>query len=362
MIPETNRLDPLVSVVMANFNGSAHLGEAIKSVQKQTLRNLEIIVSDDASSDNSVDIVKQLKATDVRIRLAQSDRNSGPSAARNQAIKIALGEWIAIMDSDDLIHPERLAILVDAATKDRADLVADDLYEFYLDGSTTSRRLLRGKWRRAPFWVNISDFVRVNNFYGPGPALGYLKPLIRASLLKEGTVAYDEKLRIGEDYNLVLRLLHLGKSMRVHPLPLYYYRKHSNSTSHRLNEGALAALKAADLNFLATISQGDSELANLVSKRIKSIEIALAYECLLSAIKGRHFSRALSIALSNPRAAALLRLPIGVRLRRFVPRNRKLNFHGSDSFPDAPNRFLHEQSESGGEHLTHNGAYRNPQP
>src|ERR1700693_1467899 len=99
------RSRPTVSVIIANHNGGAHLGDAIKSVQKQTLRNIEIIVSDDASDDSSVAIVTRLMADDARVRLLSSDCNRGPAAARNKALDIAKGEWIAIVDSDDFIHP-----------------------------------------------------------------------------------------------------------------------------------------------------------------------------------------------------------------------------------------------------------------
>jgi succinoglycan biosynthesis protein ExoO len=314
---------------MANFNCGAYLAAAIESVQRQTLGDIEIIVSDDASTDNSIEIVTQLKATDPRICVVQTDRNRGPAAARNRAIKIASGEWIAIMDSDDLMHPERLATLVGAANQDRADLVADDILQFDTDHAKPSRRLLGGKWSRGAFWVSSIDFVRLNRFYGPGPQLGYLKPVFRTSVLKEQTDIYDERLRIGEDYNLVLRLLHRGKSMRVYPVPLYYYRKHRPSVSYRLNEEVLAALKAADIRFLATIPSQDKRLAGVVAERIHSIDTALAYERLLSAIKGRDFTKALSIMASRPQAAALLRLPIGVRLSRFVAFHRRLTISGS---------------------------------
>jgi succinoglycan biosynthesis protein ExoO len=229
------------------------------------------------------------------------------------------------MDSDDLMHPERLETLLQAAVRDRADLVADDLFQFELDCSMPSQRLLHGKWRRSPFWVDIIDFVRLNHFYGPGPALGYLKPIIRTSILKERIDVYDETLRLAEDYNLVLRLLYSGKQMRVYPFALYYYRKHRSSISHRLNKGALDAVKAADLRFLATISQEDEQLACVIAERIKSIEIALAYDVLLTALKAGNMSEAFAIALTTPRAAALLRLPIAVRLRHLIPLHRKLH-------------------------------------
>jgi succinoglycan biosynthesis protein ExoO len=310
---------PTVSVVMANFNGGAHLAEAVGSLQKQTLGNIEIIVSDDGSTDNSVDIVTQLKANDPRIRILRSERTGGPAAARNRALDVVKGEWVAIVDSDDLIHPERLATLVERGDRDGADIIADDLFQFDSGGSSPSRRLLRGKWARGPFWVDIIDYVRCNHFYGPGPALGYLKPLIRASVLNERTTRYDETLMIAEDYNVILRLLHSGATLRVHPLPLYYYRKHNNSISHRLNDDALAALKAADLRFLTEVSREERRLTIAVKARIRSIEIASAYEGLLAAIKAKDWFEVLATVLSQPQAVALLRLPIGVRLRRLVP-------------------------------------------
>lgn len=336
---------PLVSVIMANFNGAAHLADAIGSVQRQSLREFELIVCDDASTDDSVGIVAGLKAQDPRIRLLQNDHNFGPGAARNRAIDAAGGQWIAVVDSDDRIHPERLSTLVAAATQDRSDLVADDLLEFF-PNSRPSRRLLRGELARAPFWVDVADYVRLNHFYGRGPALGYLKPLIRSSVLKELAIRYDETLRIAEDYNLVLRLLSWGKAMRIYPIPLYYYRKHSNSISHRLNTNALASLKIADLRFLAQIPDEKLRLRNAVEARIKSIDIALAYEQLLTALKERRWRDAFAAILTEPRAAALLRLPAGVRLHR-LRQQFKVRLRGGIgvpvSTPDGPSELDHRQ-------------------
>ena len=124
------RSRPVISVIMANYNGAAYIADAVSSVRKQTLTNFEIIISDDASSDRSVDIVSGLAANDARIRLLRSDRNRGPAAARNRALEVARGEWIAIVDSDDFIHPTRLETLINFAVRDGADIVADDLIIF----------------------------------------------------------------------------------------------------------------------------------------------------------------------------------------------------------------------------------------
>jgi glycosyltransferase involved in cell wall biosynthesis len=309
---------PTVSIIMANYNGAAHLADAIGSAQRQDFRDLEIIFSDDASSDDSVGIVAELMAEDPRIRLVRSLENGGPAAARNRALAVAKGEWIAVMDSDDLMHPERLARLVEAARQDGADIVADDMIVFDAENSRPPRLLLTGHWANHPFWVDIVDYIRVNDFYGPGPALGYLKPLFRASILRGPTVRYDETLKIAEDYDLVLRLLHAGNRMRVYPFALYFYRKHGGSISHRLNEHVLKSLRAADLQFLDQISSSDRRLAAAVKARMRATETALAFEQLLNSLKAKNWLAVLLIALTRPQAVVLLRFPIKERLLRLV--------------------------------------------
>ena len=319
--PTARRSDtPTVSVIMANYNDAAHLSDAIGSVQRQSLRDLEIIVSDDASSDGSVSIVTGLMTKDPRIRLIRSQRNDGPAAARNRALDVAKGEWIAIMDSDDLMHPERLAMLVEAARRDDADIVADDLLIFSSDGSRRPGTLLTGQWAKSPFWVSLVEYIGLNHLYGSGPALGYLKPLFRASTLNMAAIRYDESLRIAEDYHLVLHLLHSGRRLRVYPFLLYFYRKHTGSISHRLNENALLALKAADLRFLDQLSSANTELVAAIQARLDSIETALAYERLLNALKARNLLHAIRAIRANSKALTLLRLPLAVRLRRLVSR------------------------------------------
>jgi len=310
---------PAVSVIMANFNGAAHLAEAIESAQGQTLRNLEIIVSDDASSDRSVDIVTAKMAADSRIHLLRSPHNIGPAAARNRAIEIARGEWISVMDGDDLMHPARLKTLINLADRDNADIAADDLVEFYDDNSQAPHRLLGGKDQTEPALIDIVQYVARNHFYSSVPSLGYLKPLFRASLLVGYGARYDETLRITEDFDLVLRLLHAGRGMRVYPLPYYFYRKHRNSTSHRLNIPALEAIRKSSHRFQEQVSGSNSRLAEALQARMRSIDTALAYEHLIRAMKDRDWRGALGAAMRTPRTIYLLRLPLLRRFHQLMP-------------------------------------------
>ncbi|MGJ4892927.1 glycosyltransferase [Bradyrhizobium sp. HKCCYLS3077] len=297
-----------VSVIVANYNGERFVADAIRSVCRQSLRNLEVIVCDDASTDGSVQLVQQIGAADDRIRLVQLQRNAGPAAARNRALDIARGRWVAIMDSDDLVHPDRFEALIKAAESCHADIIADDLLAFESSRQTRPYAVLRGKWAKEAHWVTIEDYVRSNNFYGRGPALGYLKPMFRRSLIEAGRVRYDERLRIAEDYDFVFRLMLSGAKFRTIPRLGYFYRRHSGSISHRLNTAVLTSI--LDVEEERKQQQSLTALTPVLRARERSVRRALAFERLVQAIKARQALRAVAIAARNPFAAALLRLPV----------------------------------------------------
>jgi len=306
---------PSVSVIVANYNGAAFVAEAINSARRQSLQNLEIIVVDDASTDNSIAIVTQLMQHDQRIRLLTSARNGGPAAARNKALADAKGDWIAILDNDDIMHPERLATLVAAATEDHADIVADDLLIFddrHVDAPQTA---LTGRSARAPFWLDAETYVRTNVLFGRGPSLGYLKPVFRASLLRDADIHYDERLRVAEDFDFVFRLLQRGARFRIYPLLTYFYRKHGASISHRLTSDVIQSIKRVDQEARARSDNSNRGLLSALDARTRSIDTAFAFDQLVDALKRLDVIKACHIALTRPAALMLLRYPLMARLR-----------------------------------------------
>src|SRR5579872_6487712 len=110
---------PLVSIAIATCNGASFLEAAIASALRQDLSDLEVIVVDDASDDGSVDIAARLARADPRVRVARLARRGGPGRARNHALDLAQGRWLAILDCDDLMHPERLGRLLASAADHR---------------------------------------------------------------------------------------------------------------------------------------------------------------------------------------------------------------------------------------------------
>lgn len=97
-----------VSIIMPNYNCAKFLGETIDSVKNQTYKNWELLIVDDCSTDNSVEIIKSYIDADDRIELFVNESNCGAAASRNRAMREATGKWIAFLDSDDLWLPEKL--------------------------------------------------------------------------------------------------------------------------------------------------------------------------------------------------------------------------------------------------------------
>lgn len=303
-----------VSVIMANFQGERHLSAALCSVLQQSHADLEVIVSDDASLDQSCAVVRAIMAQDSRVHLISAERNSGPAAVRNRAIDMASGNWIAIVDSDDLMHPQRLERLLAAAERLGADIIADDPVFFGPTPEACGTTLLLSLALRAPLTVSTDLFLEASGENRDLPALGYLKPMIRRSRL--GAMRYNESLRIGEDFDLVLRMLISGLRYVVLPDPMYLYRRHGASISHRLSVPAVAAMLAAH----DRVAIGSPvELSAAMERRRQGLLALGRYEELVAAIRGRKFGRAAGAVMRHPRLVMNLGCSVGERLSRKRP-------------------------------------------
>lgn len=97
-----------VSVIVPVYNAEKHIGKALKSVFAQTYRNIEIVMVDDQSTDHSSEIIKQYQKEYSYITYYLLDRNMGAGAARNKALELACGQYVAFLDADDLWHPQKV--------------------------------------------------------------------------------------------------------------------------------------------------------------------------------------------------------------------------------------------------------------
>jgi succinoglycan biosynthesis protein ExoO len=289
----------LISVVMSNYRGMRWLDDAINAVLAQTHRHLELIIVDDASGDDSLAMIRAAAARDRRVRLIECSTNIGPAAARNLALDAAQGEWIAIMDSDDLIHPERFARMIGATRHLACDAVADDMIFFGDRPGDGGRTLLQPLALTAPRDLHLATFLASDNGGSGLPPFGYLKPLIRKHCLHG--LRYDPTLRVGEDFDFYARLLCTGARLSLIPDAMYLYRRHGASLSHRLSVAVLQPLLAAHHALARRISEDDAGLLPALDDRRAAIEWALHYARLVAALKQREGLAALRVLMRHPR-------------------------------------------------------------
>lgn len=127
-----------VSVVVPMYNAEKFIRACVDSALNQTLKNVEVIIVDDRSPDNSLNLCRELYGNNDRVKIVQQPVNHGPGAARNTGIREASGEYIAFLDSDDEMMPEHLQSMFTAAKEHDADVIHNNLIRIMLpleDGS-----------------------------------------------------------------------------------------------------------------------------------------------------------------------------------------------------------------------------------
>ncbi|MFM2438580.1 MAG: hypothetical protein RLZ55_1403, partial [Actinomycetota bacterium] len=140
---------PTVSVIMAAHNSGDFITAAIASVQRQTRDDWELIVIDDASDDGTPRVVAEIAAVDPRVRLIELERNFGaPAGPRNVGIRAARGRWIAILDDDDLWHPQKLDLQLNALDLTGAGFASAGLIDFADGASPAFTPVARARIKR----------------------------------------------------------------------------------------------------------------------------------------------------------------------------------------------------------------------
>ncbi|MFV2053310.1 glycosyltransferase family 2 protein [Aliiroseovarius sp. YM-037] len=315
---------PRVSVIMANYNGAAHIGAAISSVLVQSMPDLELIVSDDGSSDESVAIVERMMKRDPRLRLVEATANGGPAAARNRALDVAIGEWIAIVDADDILHPQRFERLIEAAHDMNYTGVADDLIYFRETPGYRPETLLGQQFPKGSFEVTAAQMVDTQN--GSQPPFGYLKPILRRDHLE--ALRYREDIRIGEDHDLYLRFLLNGGRLRVLRQSYYLYRRHGQSVSHRFTPDDVEGMIRVQDDLKQGYPDMDHELTALMESRARLLNKSLAYEKVVQDLKNRRYTGALAKLGRKPTLTAKLARSVKEHVAK-----RRMNGDGGADLP-----------------------------
>jgi hypothetical protein len=189
-----------VTVIIPTYQAASTLDRAIASVLHQSLRSLELIVGDDASTDATRMVTQRWYLADPRVRLLNHARTLGKSAVMNNAVPFAQGEWIAVLDADDRYEPRRLERLVAMGDGAEVEMVADN----QVIHDAIANADVGVAWRtparnRDPAWrLTLDGYMQGSDVY-EAFNFGMLKPLIRREFVRRTGLAYDTRARYGED-------------------------------------------------------------------------------------------------------------------------------------------------------------------
>ncbi|WP_457587877.1 glycosyltransferase family 2 protein [Ensifer canadensis] len=305
--------NPDVSFVIAAYKAAETIARAIDSALAQEGVEVEVIVVDDASPDDTAAVVEAM--TDPRVRLIRLPANRGPGGARNAGLDAARGDWVAILDADDTVRPARLSRMIARARSESADIAVDNLEVFGLDGRR-ERMFADSMLERTPV-LTLAAFIGSNVLFRSTYNFGYMKPAFERRFLEEKRLRFRQDIRIGEDYILLASALAEGGRCVVDPSAGYRYHIREGSISRVLELRHVDAMIAADADFLSTHAVNAGAMT-MQRKRSRSLQEARAFLTLVEHIKSRSLRGAVTTALSSPRALRHLRMPIAARLRRLV--------------------------------------------
>ncbi len=315
-----------VSVIMAAWKAADFIEAGIRSVLDSQGVSLELIIVDDASPDDTFAVMQRCAASDPRIRIDRLETNGGPSAARNRALDLARGRYVAVVDSDDALDNARLQKLVALADQGDHDIVVDNMIEIDANGQRLGDKpFLNSSLFSHPTAISLEMYVRANQPMKAGDNLGYLKPLFRRETLERLDARYDEGLRNSEDYYLVASLLAQGASMTYTPEPGYFYRRAAGSTSHRLKREQTAAWLVAEQAFQARFADElDDATRRQVKARARGLREVDQFVRALDAIREKRFGKLASVLGRDLRAAAFTLGWFGrIAIKRLAPARRR---------------------------------------
>lgn len=308
----------VATVIIAAWCAEAWLAKSVRGALAQNVSGLEVIVVDDASTDGTWRVARGLATADSRVRTVSLDRNGGPARARNVAIEMARGEWIAVLDSDDDMRPGRLHSLIGTAERLKADCIYDDLVPVAPDGRLLGASHLADMGIHEPEQWTLERFLSGCRARPGQPALGYLKPVIRRRFLDRTGLRYDQSLHNGEDFHLVAELLAQGGNLWFVPEAGYFYTQRDASVSRRLDPTHGRALMVADQSFRKRHADSlTPEVKRILRERTRNLADMLAMEVAARDMRSGRLGHA-AVTLSM-RPAAAVRLG-GLMLRKMWQR------------------------------------------
>ena len=202
-----------VSVIMPVYNTESELNNTLKSVLDQTLQDIEVICVDDCSTDGSLRILNEWAAKNGRVKVVHFEKNQGVATARNTALDMVQGEYIAFLDSDDAYDPAFLEKLYEIAQQENADIVKGGV------------KVLQNGVELDDF-KGLNDKIRENKY---NFNCNFWSAIYRKTLIEDNHIRFSTELSWGEDRIFQLKALFAANRFKVVDTPKYLYIKRAGS-------------------------------------------------------------------------------------------------------------------------------------
>jgi glycosyltransferase involved in cell wall biosynthesis len=274
-------INPLFSIIIANYNSENYIQKTLDSLNEQTENHLEIVIVDDGSTDNSVDIIRQFIKDKPNFNLVVNEINLGGGGSKKKGIALATGEIMGFVDCDDYLHHQAVEKMKEAHVRyDECGLIYSDAY--LVDGKNNIKGLLRRSEKLAEGETILEKdcafhFATWKRHY-----------------YEKCDTGFNEMFNVAYDLDLYYKLEEVG---RVHFIetPLYYYRVHGNNLSMGFNrlgrsitELLIAKYEAhkrrenVDISGLADLLQ-----SNFVSVKTRTLKSISAKQILKDRFKNK---------------------------------------------------------------------------
>lgn len=219
----------LVSIIVPVYNSEKYIQRCIDSLINQTISNIEIILINDGSTDNSLKILNEYAKKDIRIKIIDKE-NGGVSSARNSGIEVARGRYISFVDADDWCEENMFELMYDMAEKHNCDIVTSGYSMDNVDGKNISTKIAS----KSIIANNEQDIGKV--IHNSNISYAFTK-LYKRNIINDNDIRFNEKLSMGEDATFVCDYLMNINSAGVINRSLYHYvRCNSESLSTKFVE------------------------------------------------------------------------------------------------------------------------------
>src|SRR5690606_19801909 len=218
--------NPLVSVIVPMYNVEAYIEETINSVLNQTLTNIEVILLDDGSTDNTVSIVEDLIKDCQNVTLVLKE-NTGPGLSRNLGIDMAKGKYISFVDSDDLIPADSLESMYNAAVENNVELVTGMSQSF----NSKKKWFIASHLNMGAYDEGFKDiFNNPEMLYTLGPC----NKMFKRDLISD--IRYPADIKVTEDHPFIIHAYLKAKKIYTLDKIIYFYRQREDEDNISLSQ------------------------------------------------------------------------------------------------------------------------------